>query len=59
MKSITTSPSKKKKKKKKMNPFTRKITHHAQSGSSMRSAFDIFDTISIFTSKPIREQEIK
>ena len=33
--------------------------HLAQSGRSMRSAVDIFNTLRIFTKEPIREQEIK
>ena len=42
--------------------FVHAITHQkhlAQSGRSTRSAVDIFNTLRIFTKKPIREQEIK
>ena len=42
--------------------FTRAITlqkHFAQSGHSARSAVDIFNTLRVFTTEPIREQEIK
>ena len=42
--------------------FTCAITHQkhlAQSGRSTRSAVDIFNTLRVFTKKPIRQQEIK
>ena len=41
--------------------FARAITHQkhlAQSGRSMQSAVDIFNTLRLFTKEPIREQEI-
>ena len=42
--------------------FTCAITHQKhlpQSGRSTRSAVDIFNTLRLFTTEPIREQEIK
>ena len=42
--------------------FTHAITHQkhiVQSGRSTQSAVDIFNTLSVFTKEPIREQEIK
>ena len=42
--------------------FMRVIKHQkhlAQSGRSMRSAVDIFNTLHVFTKEPIREQKIK
>ena len=42
--------------------FMHAITHQkhlVQSGCSTQSAVDIFNTLRVFTKKPIREQEIE
>ena len=42
--------------------FTHAITHQkhlAQSGRSMRSAVDIFNTLRVFTKEAIKEEETK
>ena len=42
-----------------VNARSRTNKHHAQSGRSTWSALDIFNTLHIFTDKPIREQGIE